>query len=314
MRGYLINLWLMVAMGVFFGRSGALYPALLLFVLPTAFYWALGAKRLAAGIVFGAVLSALFAGGGVGGMAEAFTVSGTGVVMGEATRRRWGPGTCIAAATLYHYALVAIRLAWDWREVRHQYTIWLNARTASLQEAIASGNEMARQTAELWKALDTQLAYVYFGMVFVAILLAAALGMALLGRWLRAAYPGAAPRGRFAFMRVPDALVWLAILVALCWFADQRWPSDVLRLFTWNSAIGLAGVYWLSGVAIFSYGLAAFQLNLLAAGAMVVLFALLHWLGGLFPLVSAVGLFDTWFDFRARIERAAALRRQRQGL
>ena len=105
-------------------------------------------------------------------------------------------------------------------------------------------------------------------------------------------------------MRPPDWMVWLVILAAAAWFADRRWPGGPLRPVGWNAAIGLASVYSLNGLAILAYGMTVLGIKPFIAG--MIGLALVAF--GPQPLM-AIGLFDTWVDFRRRLKALEIARR-----
>ncbi len=113
--------------------------------------------------------------------------------------------------------------------------------------------------------------------------------------------------GSFRAMRPPEWLVWCVIATALLWFADWRWPSEALRLVSWNAALGLVGIYWLNGLSVLVYGLWAWKPHPLTAAAIVLALLLLR----LIYLLSIAGLFDTWGDFRKKVDEMMAVRNLR---
>lgn len=106
------------------------------------------------------------------------------------------------------------------------------------------------------------------------------------------------PKGSFADFRPHDGIVWLAIGTALMAFADSTWPNPWVQTITLNAAVGLYALYTLNGLSILLYGLDALKPNpFLAIAILMVLFMF----GGVLML-SVVGLFDTWGEFRNRID------------
>ena len=109
-------------------------------------------------------------------------------------------------------------------------------------------------------------------------------------------------------MRPPDGLAWAVIATALLWFADQQWPTDSLRIISWNAAFALAGLYWVNGLSIAGYAIAAFRPN----PFMIALLAVAAVLMNFISLLAIVGLFDTWGDFRRKIDEVLAARELRE--
>jgi len=98
--------------------------------------------------------------------------------------------------------------------------------------------------------------------------------------------------------RLPDWLVWIVIMVAGLWFAEQRWPNDALQMITWNAAVVLVCVYFVSGLSCVFYAMHAFRWPIVAqALVMVVIVAL-----SMFTTIAVFGLFDTWVNWREKVD------------
>jgi hypothetical protein len=152
---------------------------------------------------------------------------------------------------------------------------------------------------EHWNAL-------IFGTMFILAMLTA-LALVGLTEWaMRRGGVATRPKGDFRAVRMPDELVWLVIAAALLWMLDRNYPMAPVRVVAWNGAIILAGIYWLCGMAILLHTLAALRLPPM----LVVLFLAMFFLAGDAQLLlCALGFFDTWADFRGRLDRALAKRR-----
>jgi hypothetical protein len=108
-----------------------------------------------------------------------------------------------------------------------------------------------------------------------------------------------ASRGRESFGRfnVSDAMVWLFAGGLGAYLAGQTWLPRAVATVGLNAVVFASVIYFIRGMAIEWYWLGRtgmgkpLQIGLLAGG--FVLFLPFHALA-----TGALGLFDTWFDFR----------------
>lgn len=113
------------------------------------------------------------------------------------------------------------------------------------------------------------------------------------------------PAGRFTDLRPQDAVVWLAIAAAGLLFWNYQAPQPMAQTVGWNLAIGLFALYMLNGLGVLTYG---FEVLKPHPVLMLLVFFVLVFFGGVI-LMAMLGLFDTWGEFRKRIDaRAQALR------
>ncbi len=132
--------------------------------------------------------------------------------------------------------------------------------------------------------------------VFPALLVLAALpGLALAWAWYHriAHRPFGAPAARFAQFRFNDHLVWLVVASTAAFVTPL--PPDA-RALLGNIALVVCGLYAARGAAIAWGAMERFPGVLLAALLVGMVFILPAALGGFF----AIGLADTWVDFRRR--------------
>ncbi|MCP4640485.1 MAG: DUF2232 domain-containing protein [bacterium] len=233
-----------------------------------------------------------------------------GVLLGEGIRRRWPYGRVVAAvaAAVFIVAVANIALAWD---------TW-NADLDSIFELFESKlrSDQGQQTDEGVVALQLDMLNwlrdnrnaVAFGMNLAVILVLTCVAVSGTSKWTRDLYGEPGPRGCFREMRPPDWFVWIAIGVAVLWFADHRWPEIGIRLAAWNIGIGVGAIYWLNGLSVFLYGTHVLQPSILVYTAIVLI---LGYTAGVLPVPCFVGLFDTWGDFRRKCDAIAAARRER---
>ncbi len=283
-----------------------LHPlAMAIFPAPVALCWVSRAYGRALGLVICAALAG-FWGGGTVAMGIFYIVAAMiGVLMGVVMAWRWPFGWCVAAVTAAAYLLVAGNVLAYWEESRREASIFINARIAELEQADGETESvMASALAESFRWFDANWSNLSLGMLFGMVLLASTALVAYVARRLRGGDTG--PTGSFSAMRLPEWVVWIAIALALLWFVDRRWPNDMLRLLAWNSAVGVAFVYWLNGFSILLHTMSAFSLNPFLCIAII--FGMFYL--NAHPALCAVGLFDTWWDFRLRVARAAESRRK----
>lgn len=281
--------------------------ALLLFPVPIAWYWTQAMRGPAYGLLTCAFLSGLVIAPGLAALYLSVALSG--VVLGAAAARFRRFGVCLAAMTAYLGTVTLGLLAANWPAARQSTEVFWVAQMQAVRKIMATRSEALQDSGDLmlesmqWTL--NNLVNLHFGMIFTLILLFCTVAVVILRRRL-AETPGALET-QFSEARPPEWLVWVVIGVALCWFADQQWPQPVLRGVTWNAAVGLSAVYWLNGLSLGLYTLQA-----LKAGW------ILYLLLGLFAFqarlaLCIVGLFDTWWPVRDRMDRVAAVRASQNG-
>ncbi len=124
-------------------------------------------------------------------------------------------------------------------------------------------------------------------------------GLALAWGWYHrlAAHPAGAPPERFRDFRFSDQLVWA---VVLCVAAFVLPTPEPVQNIVGNAAVVLGGLYVARGVAITWSTIETFPVFVLLIVGLGALFILPVALGGWF----ALGLADTWVDFRRRFRPA----------
>jgi len=283
--------------------TGAHPLAMLCLVLLVGQCWLTGGRRSALVVV---VLAGLTAGvvmrqPGVG-LGYGLAAAG-GMPVAVLMRRGWSYGWRLAVVSVLAFLGAAVIMAVDWKTLRHETTMMINARIAAI-EASGVSNDALVQAA---KWMDVNYLYLSLGSMFGTVLLLCAFMLSVLERWQRdpADVVRRKPTG-FQRMHVPDWVVWIGIAAALLCFADQRWPHTAVRVVAWNAAVGLAFLYWLNGLSIVLYALSVFKATAFGMFMFYLGFVLFN---GMLPMLSVLGLFDTWYDFRMRLRRLALLRR-----
>lgn len=298
----------LMALALFFA-GGQVHPvAMAVFPVPVALAWARGQFGRSFVLVACAALVALVTTGQATAAALYVMVALLGVLLGALASREQRFGTCVAVLSVVVFTGLAANMAVHWAALREQASLFWSARIAEFEGMGDEGGSMAEAMAATFRSLEANWEYLNLGMLFGAVLFSVTLGVALVERRLRSSAGRARLTGSFATMRVPEWVVWAAIIAALGCFADQRWPQDVLRAVAWNSAVGLGFLYWLNGFSIFVFVLNAFKMNPFLYYALI--FSVFYL--GAHPIVCAFGLFDTWWDFRRKAADFAEARRLRR--
>ncbi|MBI1320717.1 MAG: DUF2232 domain-containing protein [Candidatus Hydrogenedens sp.] len=292
--------------------SGLAIPAMLLFPLPAGVLWSGGRFREAFGLVGVAGLAA-FAGSGSLLLAALYVlVAELGVLLGMASHRGWSFGLCVALLTGTLFTLGASNMLLHWDESIESSHVFLTARIgdmqAELQKQSADGQELSEGSTRLIEGmlwLSDHLQYLALGAFFGMVLVFSTGFASVYRRIAEHAAPGI--RGSFRTMRVPEWMVWIVIAVAGLWLIDYQWHNETLRVITWNTALGLSFVYWLNGLSIAAYAMFALQWNPIICYLIIGLLMIAQ----VGTLLCAAGLFDTWYDFRAKANKLIALRSAR---
>jgi len=229
-----------------------------------------------------------------------------GLPLGIGIRRRWSYGWVATFVVGVAFALMlgSILRAWpEWLAWnRSAYDAMIATLTLQMHDA---GDERVTILHNSLTWLKDHWPEVGLGMLFAQVAICACVGVSVTSAWLRRYSGLSGPRGSFREMRPTEWLVWGAILVAVLWFVDYYRPVGALRIITWNSAIGIATVYFLNGLSILAYAFAVFRPHVLVCMAVVVLL----WTLRVVPVLCFVGLFDTWGNFRMKCDELAAARR-----
>ena len=289
---------------------------MLLFPLPVGVYWAQGRYHHSLGLVGVAALAGFAGTGGSLAMAAAFVVvADIGLILGIAVNRRWSYGQCVAAMTAVLFVLGASDMLLDWEVRMGLLQQFMDAQIATFE---LEASNLAERDMELkddgvmliesWAWMKENARHLLLGGFFGLVLMFSTGFMAIYQKIVESAGTSRL-RGSFPSMRVSEWLVWLGIAVAGLWLIDYYWESDALRMFTWNAALGLSVVYWINGLSILTYTLLALQWNPILNVAIVMLVLVLPSFSTIMP---AFGLFDTWYDFRAKLDNAIAAYRARK--
>lgn len=270
-----------------------------------------GQQRRALGLLICAAL-ALWAGGTLFPELMLYMMlAGVGIPLGLGVVHRWSYGWTVTAVTAMIFIAFASAfiLTWsDWMEQSQaMWEMWAaqlkkNATEAN-SDAVNGSIELLRWMKDHWAALG--LGAWMWPSVVAGSIAVSAVSSRFRRRWQIEAF-----RGSFREMRTSEWLIWAAIATALLCFADYRWPEWNLRLLAWNSALALAAIYWLNGLSVFAFAVGLLRPNMLLLASVVFLFVCAQ---ASHPVLCAIGMFDTWADFRGGLRRFAEARKQREG-
>ncbi|MCX8063630.1 MAG: DUF2232 domain-containing protein, partial [Candidatus Hydrogenedentes bacterium] len=233
----------------------------------------------------------------------------SGITLGLMLRHySWGKCLFTATSIIFIASVMLTSLYWD--ELRKDITISINARIAEILEfANSSGSKDTIETSSmvhLLRYLDYYWEDFHLGLLFAQSLVVSLVMLGLLITRLRLIPTEDGKNfwhnpniGSFSCVRPPEYLVWLAIASALILIYESHYGvSELLRLLARNCAVGLSFIYWANGLSIL------FLLTeLLNWNAMIVLVVVSFVFGvWSFPVLAIFGFFDTWWEFRKKIE------------
>ena len=304
MAWYAVNCSLLFMLSLTFAVTGRHDIAAAVFVLPLAHEWALGRRGHAQGLAAAAVVAGVLFTGRLLNAGDYFVAVAAGVLMGEGFWRGWTFGRITRTLTAVGFVLIAANMVLNWQDLRHQATIFSNSLIAMFEESPNAGASEVMVVVEQLKWMDVHWAEVAFGSLFAAMLWLTVGAVALLTLAVRTRVPRGGPSTGFGEMRTPEWLVWVAILTALLWFVEQRWPNAPLRMLTWNTALALSSVYSLNGLSVLVHALKVFRTPMWIAVSVTVAMVFT----GVSTLLGPVGLFDTWWDVRGKLDQFVAAR------
>lgn len=314
----------LAAFGLFAGLVGAVAVALswlgvhttgmAFFPIPVALcigwgWYGRAAVLLAVAVAAPLTVPALWSLDGAQVALRCLLVAGTGVPLGLGLRRRWAYGWILTVTAGYLAVLFGMVLA-----VHHDaWQAGAGQLLAALEESAAQRVQSAGPEATgrfqqglVWIRQNwTSLGY---GLVFVEVVLGAALFQWLAAWLIRSREGQAGPRNPFRSMRVPEWLVWAVIGCAVLGFWDHFRDVPWARHVSWNTLIGLAAIYWLNGLAVVVYTARVWRPSPLMV-FLVVAFLLIA-MSAVHMMLVSLGLFDTWGDFRQKAAVLAAARRK----
>lgn len=279
-----------------------------LFPIPIGMYAARGQRARALGLAAFAVPVAAVAMEPWAAMVYYLWMALAGLVLGTCIARGWTYVRALAAG-------MAIVLGAALAEIVAMWPLWVSScreATEAFMTTVSAQAEGANRENVLvllryltW--MRDHWPEIGLGLTFWTLLVHVCAALSLMQAWARRKAGTAGLRDWFGAIRLPDGLVWVAIVLALLWFLDHGRPGAVSRVLVWNGALVLMAVYWLAGLAVVAY-----WMRVLRPHAFVMLAAVLLMMSlWVHPMLCMVGLFDTWGDFRRVADQLAAARKKR---
>jgi hypothetical protein len=251
-------------------------------------------------------LARLTAGTTLGYIAYGFA----GVLAGVGIARLWSYGRLVHVLAIYVFALMVVTYMLSAGVLASQLAaVFETVRVTLHEQAEQAGREVVQAQLDVVTWWEKNAASWVFGVYYAAIFVASCAFVSLTRFILSTRFGDTGPVGTFTQMRPSEWLVWPAIASALLCIAYQQWPLPTLSIAGFNSAIGLGSVYGVNGLSVILYGVHAFRPNWLIF--VLIVFVLVN-LGGI-PLLVLIGLFDTWGDYRRKIDAIVAARSKRNG-
>ncbi len=281
------------AMALFLA-AGFVLPAMLLFPVPIACYWVWRRDTLALGLLCCAMATPTLMTGSIALGLLFGVVAAWGLLLGLLARRGVTLGVSVTVLTLVLFAFLAVHSAVMWDSVRADWHTALQTQLDKFESAADEG--VNRQVATMFTWLEENLAYLYFGMLASGVLLAVTAICSVMYRAFKLEAWYGTGNYRFMRMRTPEHLVWIAILLAALWFVDSRWPHDAIRFIAWNGALVLAAIYWLNGASILFYVFDMLKCRPIVPYIVLAGMVVMH----IIYVLSIIGFFDTWLDFRRK--------------
>ncbi len=227
-----------------------------------------------------------------------------GIPIAHAVQRRTPYLPLVMVITATMLVIQFAEMALQWTALSDQRERLLNMIHVQL-----SGNALL--TGELSEGREIQLniqvwVLKHWNDVFIGLTISAALigACCILGWIYRAMFrSGIEPNGSFAQFRPNEYVVWLAIVVTAIGYYNYHEPNAILQNFSYNTAPGLITLYSLSGLAIVFHAMRLWRPHPIL---MFVVLLAFFWTGGMVTL-TFLGLFDTWGDFRKRMNERAQM-------
>jgi hypothetical protein len=225
-------------------------------------------------------------------IAWALCVTGAVVLLMVATNASVVTGAL--AATALSFVLTSLwlwHLQIEWREV--QFAVERAAQDA-WREQVASGGTLFEDRQDVQQAMRVMITALS-GVLPAVLTLTILPALAIAWSWYRrlAGSPIGAPAQRFAEFRFSDQLIWGVVLGAVALVAPLTEPFDTIAS---NLAVLFFALYLARGAAVMWSRVERLPAPLLVLLAMLAMVFMPVMLGAAF----ALGLADTWVDFRRR--------------
>ncbi len=269
--------------------------------LPLAFfYWKMG--RIPGIAIFLSSFGLLVAVFRIGGFQESLTffllLGSAGVIIPEVLNRRYGIEKTVGLSVAGVVAVVFAVLAYYSQVLDRSIADIVRAYVSdSIQYSIALYEEIGipQDQVDLLKEGSGAVAswIVDHGVALFLTCMIFFVWLNVLG--LRMLFQGRDPRfpdfGDLAYWKMPDWIVWLVIASGILLVV----PEELVRVIGLNALIVLLFLYLLQGLSIVQF---FFRTKNIPRTLRALFYALIILYQYLLVLISAIGLFDIWVDFR----------------
>ncbi len=170
---------------------------------------------------------------------------------------------------------------------------YVTAEVAKARQVYEQADVSKEQLQQLYEVLDKTALFLQQAYVGLAVLsFAAIIAVTIVFLRLLASERYYVPAIYFHELRVPDMVIWLLIAAGFGMLVDSPAPVQTVSL---NVLTVLLPLYFLQGVAILTF---FFRKKGFPVVTRVLGYILILIINPLPLLVTAVGVFDLWFDFR----------------
>lgn len=288
--------------------------------VPVAIYAVTGKRNYCAALIFSAVAGtacAELAASAILGAAPAWSspwnavlnacMAASGLILAAGISRCWGYAKIAIAVAAPVFAVQAMNTVVRWNVLQTWFGESIESIRTGLQAPLGQPpDEMTQALLERCQWMFEHWSALILGSMFGTALIGACVAISFTSLWLRRVLQRPGPVGGFRTFGVPDWLAWAVIAAAVLTYADYRWPSTPIRIAGWNLGLALVVTYWLNGLSVLAYGAyASAVMNARIAGYLTVTATLMFFPMALTPL----GLFDTWFSFRLKLDKLIEAKR-----
>jgi uncharacterized protein YybS (DUF2232 family) len=234
-------------------------------------------------------------------------MAGSGLVLAAGISRCWGYARLAVAVAAPVFVTQAINLAFRWQILQAWFSASVESMRGQLMAPLGEPpDEMTQAILERCQWMSEHWSALILGSMFGTALVGACIAVSFTSLWLRRVLGRPGPVGGFRTFTVPDWLAWAVIVAVALGYVDYRWPGTPVRIVAWNLGLAMAVTYWLNGLSILAYGIYATTImNARFAGYLTATATLMFFPQALAPF----GLFDTWFNFRAKLDKLIEAKR-----
>ncbi len=227
---------------------------------------------------------------------------GMGVLLGYGLRQGWSPEKTVGYSSLFVLGMTGLFLVLAFSEAKGEMAGLIEQ---DLQAAITSAfKEIGGSSLEIQelqsKLIDTVPLMVKTlpGVIIASTLGVSWINLLVARRYCRTAAAELCTSEKLTSWKSPEFIVWFVIaggLMVLLPVGDLKFPGINLLIVT-------SAIYFLQGLAIMAFFFERWKLPLFVKGFVYALLFLQQFAS---MATAALGLFDTWFDFRKLAKKQA---------